>query len=98
LELHLTDVQNLLDELNGRLTAVTIQYPGSEPFIESFQKHVRFALHNPEKARIGKLLKKGRRWLHENSWKHPIFRDDFQKMVSRIDEFEGKNEPGEAAS
>lgn len=83
----MTDVANLLDELNGRLTAVTIKYPESEPYIESLRKHIRFALHNPEKARLSKLLKKSRTWLHEQSWKHPTFRPDFMKMVELIDAF-----------
>ena len=92
------NIDTLLDELNGRLTAVKVKFPGSEDYIESFQKHVRFALHNREKAKIDKLLRKGKDWLRTNAWKHPMFRDDFLVMVQKIDEFKGKNEPGEATS
>jgi hypothetical protein len=88
----MTDVESLLDELNGRLTSVTVRYPDAEPYIESLRKHIRFALHNPEKARLGKLLKKSRTWLNEQSWKHPIFRADFMKMVELIDKFEKRGE------
>jgi hypothetical protein len=84
----LTDVQNLLDELNGRLTAVAVKYPSTEPFIESLRKHIRFALHNPGKAKYGKLLKKTHSWLNEMKWKHPMFRSDFTAMVELIDKFD----------
>lgn len=84
----MTDVQRLLDEINGRLTAVVVTYPAAEPFIESFQKHVRFALLNPKEARYEKLLKKGRKWLNEMMWKHPLFRPEFSTMVGLIDKFE----------
>ena len=83
----MSDVENLLDELNGRLTAVAIKYPKAEPFIESYRKHVRFALHNPERAQYGDLIKKGRKWLSEMMWKHPTFRPEFSVMVDRIDKF-----------
>ena len=82
-----TDLQNLLDEMNARLTSVVVRYPDAEPYIESLRKHIRFALHNPEKAKIGKLLSKSRSWLNEQSWKHPMFRPDFMKMVELLDKF-----------
>lgn len=85
----MTDVQNLLDEINGRLTAVTVRYPDTQPFVMSFQKHVRFALNNPQEARYEKLLKKGRKWLVEMKWKHPLFRPEFSTIVELIDKFEG---------
>lgn len=81
-----TDVENLLDELNGRLTAVMVKNPGTEPFIESLRKHIRFALSNPKEARLEKLLKKSREWLNLMAWKHPMFRDEFLLMVKKIDE------------
>lgn len=84
----MTDVENLLDELNGRLTAVVVKYPDTKPFIESLHKHIRFALNNPEEARYGKLLKKAHQWLHEQSWKHPMFRPDFRAMVDAIEKFD----------
>jgi hypothetical protein len=84
----LTDVENLLDELSGRLTAVVVKYPDTQPFIESLHKHIRFALNNPREARYGKLMKKSRQWLHEMAWKHPMFRPDFMAMVDAIDKFE----------
>lgn len=88
----MSDADELLDELDGRLTAATVKFPEAKPFIWSFQKHVRFALSNPKERRMGKLLKKGRQWLSEMAWKHPVFRDDFMPMVKVIDEFESRGE------
>ena len=84
----MTDADTILDELNGRLTSVTVKYPEAKPFIQSFQKHVVFALNNPKERRMGKLLKKGREWLNTMAWKHPIFREDFMPMVKAIDDFQ----------
>jgi hypothetical protein len=81
-------IANLWDELHGRLTAVTVKYQDTQPFIESLHKHIRFALNNPNEARHGKLLKKSRQWLNEQAWKHPLFRPDFMAMVDAIDKFE----------
>lgn len=80
-------IESLWDEINGRLTATAVKHPGTETFLRSFQKHVRYASKNPSKADHPKLLKKGRQWLTEVMWKHPQFRDDFQKMVDAIDKF-----------
>jgi hypothetical protein len=84
----MTDVQNLWDEVNGRLTAIVVRYPDTERFIESFRKHVRFALHHPLEARHEKLLKKGKKWLLEVKWKHPLFRNDFDAILNAISKFE----------
>lgn len=89
----MTDVEHLLDQAHGRLTAISVKYPDAKPFIESFHKHVRFALNNPKEAKYEKLLKKGRQWLHEMSWKHPMFRPDFMKIVEAIDKFNEHRTP-----
>lgn len=83
----MTDLQCLLDELNGRLTAVTIKYPDAKLYIESLQKHVRYALHHPQDVNGVKFFKKVRGWLSLQSWKHPTFRPEFMKMVELIDKF-----------
>lgn len=81
-------IANLWDELYGRLTLVIVKYPETEPFIQSLRKHINCALKTPHLTNHGKLLKKTRLWLHEQSWKHPMFRDDFMAMVELIDKFE----------
>lgn len=83
----MADVDSLLDELNGRLTAVTVKKPETRLFIWSLQKHIKYAIDNPKNVRIGKLLKKTRNWLVMVKWKHPMFKDDFDPMVSAIDKF-----------
>ena len=88
----------LLDEINGRLTAVVVRYPETRPFIWSYQKHVQFALKNPEKANVGKVIKKGREWLSEMMWKHPLFRPEFSGIVEAIDRFENREFGGSSAS
>lgn len=85
-------IQSLWDEINGRLTATAVKHPGTELFLRSFQKHVRYALDNPSKADHAKLLRKGRDWLTMVMWKHPMFRDDFQKMVEVIDQFQKEHD------
>lgn len=85
-------VIDLWDEINGRLTAVAVKHPGTEKFLLSFQKHVRYALNNPSKADHPKLMRKGRDWLTMVMWKHPQFRDDFQKMVEAIDKFKEEHD------
>lgn len=87
-------VAGLLDELNGRLTAVVVKYPETKPFIWSLQKHIQYALKNPGDFDLGELLKKARDWLHEQAWKHPLFRPEFMGMVEAIDKF-AKKEIGE---
>jgi hypothetical protein len=82
-----SDVQGLLEEINGRLTATGVKYPDTRNFLRSFQKHVDYALKNPSRADYPKLLRKGRDWLSTVMWKHPTFRDDFAKMVDAIDKF-----------
>lgn len=92
--------ESLLDEINGRLTATAVRYPESKLFIWSFQKHVQYALKNPSRADLGKLIRKGRSWLQEMMWKHPAFRDDFQRIIEAIDKFKGEHDRqhGEAVS
>lgn len=85
-------VVELFDEMHGRLTAVTVKYPGTKPFIESLHKHIRFAISNPREARIDKLIKKSRKWLSEMMWKHPLFRPDFSAMVDLLDKFKGEHD------
>lgn len=84
----MTDIENLLDELDGRLTAVTVTKPDSRLFIWSLQKHVKYALKEPKNVRMGKLLQKTKDWLVAIKWKHPMFRDDFEPMVKLIERFE----------
>lgn len=81
------EVENLLDELSGRLTRAKLHYPVAEPYLESLHKHFRFALLNPTEADIPKLLRKSRKWLVMNSLKHPQFVEHFQPMVRLIDEY-----------
>jgi len=87
----MTDLQSFLDELNGRLTAVTVRYPEAALYIESLQKHVRYGLHHPDDVNVDKFLKKVRQWLSVQIWKHPTFRDDFVKMISLLDDFKKKH-------
>lgn len=82
------NADTLLDELDGRLTAVWVKYPDTRLFLLSFQKHVKYALKNPAGADVKKVLRKGRRWLSEVMWKHPLFRPEFEKMIRLIDDFE----------
>lgn len=79
---------DLMDEVDGRLTATAVKYPGSHLFILSFQKHVKYALKNPGKSDGPKLIRKGKQWLKEMSWKHPEFRDEFSRIVAAIEKFE----------
>lgn len=82
------NADTLLDELNGRLTSVVVRYPDTRLFIWSYQKHILFALKNPGKAKVSKVIRKGRKWLSEVMWKHPFLRPEFEKMVEAIDRFE----------
>lgn len=79
---------SLLEEVNGRLSAVAVKYPESRLFIWSYQKHVQYALNNPSRVDLAKLIRDGKKWLREMVWKHPEFRDDFTAIVERIDKFE----------
>lgn len=79
---------SLLDEVNGRLTATAVKYPEARLFIWSYQKHVQYALNNPSKVDLVKLIRDGKKWLREMVWKHPEFREDFSAIVERIDKFE----------
>lgn len=87
----MTNVDTLLDEINGRLSAVCVRYPDARLFILSYQKHVKFALEHPAQAKIEKVINKGRKWLTEVMWKHPLFRPEFQKIIDAIDNFEASH-------
>jgi hypothetical protein len=81
---------DLFEEINGRLTAIWIKYPETKPFIWSWQKHVNFCLHNPndERAKPHKVIEKGKVWMAEMKWKHPMFREDFDGILKAIEKFE----------
>jgi hypothetical protein len=79
---------DLFDEINGRLTAIWVKYPETKPFIWSFQKHVNFCLEHPEQAKPHKVIESGKKWMLEMKWKHPMFKEDFQKILDAIDKFE----------
>lgn len=93
-------IDSLWDEIDGRMTAVAVKFPDTALFLKSFHKHVKFAVANPSKTDHQKLLRKGRDWLTMVMWKHPMFRDDFQRMVEAIDKFKKEHDGqlGETAS
>jgi hypothetical protein len=84
----MNDIENLLGEVDGRLTAVTVKMPDTKNFIWSLQKHVKYALNEPQNVRMGKFLKKTNNWLTMVKWKHPMFKDDFDPIVKLIDKFQ----------
>lgn len=83
----MSDVDTCLDEVNGRLTAIWVKLPETKPFIWSFQKHVQYALDNPDKADYPRIFDKGRKWLLEMKWKHPMFADEFGRILDVMDKF-----------
>ena len=79
-----------MEALYGRMEVLTKRYPDARPFIWSLQKHLRFAMLNPDsdKYKKGKLLQKSKDWLREMRWKHPMFREDFGEMADLIEKYE----------
>lgn len=80
------DVENLLDAIDGRLTREVIMNPDTKDFIWSLQKHIRFALNNPTKADIPKLMRKSHGWITAMGVKYPQFGETFFEIKKLIEE------------
>ena len=79
---------DLLERLDYGLHKTGKDFPAARLFIWSLHKHIHYALHNPAKRRLGKLIPKARKWLAEMKWKHPQFKYHFEPLIDLIDEFE----------
>jgi len=82
-----SDLENLLDEVDGRMTRVYIRWPETWGIIWRQQKHVRQALNHPELVNKEKLLMKTRDWLVAAMVNHPMMDDDFRPVVNDISEY-----------
>lgn len=78
-----------MDEVDGRLTRTKIALPDMALFIQSLQKHIKYALNNPNKVDQPKLLRKSKGWLTAVSVKYPTFREHFMPIVEKIKTYEG---------
>lgn len=87
----MSDEVDLLKQVDGVLTKVTIKYPDSWELLWRAHKQIKHILDFPEehKATPGKTLLKVRTWLTAAMVNHPMFDEDFRPMVNEITDYFG---------
>ncbi len=75
---------DLLDEIDGRLTGVTIRWPEAWGLVWSIQKHVRFALYNDKQVDMKESLDKTRGRMSALIVNHPEFHEYLFPLVEKI--------------
>lgn len=78
--------QELFDEIDGRMTRVTIGWPETWGLVWKQQKHVRYALNNPEKVDEKKIVTDTRGWLIARMVEYPQLDEHFRPIVNKINE------------
>jgi hypothetical protein len=76
---------NLFDEIDSRLTGVTIRWPDAWPITSKIQKHVKYALNNDKTTDLVKYLKDTRGRLTAAMVNHPELQEYFRPLTEKID-------------
>lgn len=87
------DFVNLCDEIDGRLTRITIRWPETWWNVWKQQKHVRYALQYPERVNQAKVLKKTRDWLVLQTALHQGLDEHFIPIINNISAYLGDRAP-----
>lgn len=84
----MSDLVDLLREVDGRMTRVTLKYPDAWGYIWRQHKHVRQAVNRPDMVdNREKVLRKSRDWMVAALVNHPMFDDDFRPVVNDITDY-----------
>lgn len=84
----MSDLVDLLREVDGRMTRVTLKYPEAWGLIWRQHKHVRQAVNRPDMVdNREKVLRKSRDWMVAALVNHPMFDDDFRPVVNDITDY-----------
>jgi hypothetical protein len=78
------EILNLLDQIDGRLTRLTIGYPAALPEIWKVQKHVRYALNNPQAVDLEKYIEKARGRMTALAVNYPDFAEHLLPILQII--------------
>lgn len=82
------DFENLLDEIDGRLTRLTLHHSDTRLFVWSLQKHIRHALQNPTQVDQPKFLREMKGKATAMAVKYPNLSEHFFPVVQKISEYE----------
>jgi hypothetical protein len=78
------DELNLLDQIDGRLTRLTIGYPAAMNEIWKAQKHVKQALLNPREVDLPMYIDKTKGRLTAMMVNYPDFEEHLRPIVELI--------------
>lgn len=84
------DDLNLLDQIDGRLTRLTIGYPAAWAEIWKAQKHVRYALENPKEVDTREYIEKCRGRLTAMAVQYPDFMEHLGPVIDLIGREQGR--------
>jgi hypothetical protein len=79
------DELTLLDQVDGRLTRLTIGYPTAWGEIWKVQKHVRYALKNPRQTNVPKYIEQTKGRMTALAVKYPDFAEHLMPIVQLIE-------------
>lgn len=82
------DFENLLDEVDGRLTRLTLHHADTRLFVWSIQKHIRHALLNPTQVDQPKFLREMKGKATAMGVKYPNLAEHFFPIMQKISEYE----------
>lgn len=83
------EVLDLLDQIDGRLTRLTIGYPAAQPEVWKVQKHVRYALHNPKVVDLHKYAEQARGRMAVLAITYPDFTEHLKPILDLISREQG---------
>lgn len=82
------DFENLLDEIDGRLTRLVLHHSDTRDFVWGLQKHIRYALHHPNEVDQPKFLRETKGKATAMGVKYPNLSEHFFPIVQKIREYE----------
>lgn len=82
------EVENLLDEIDGRLTRLTLHHADTRLFVWGLQKHIKHALAHPNEIDVPKFLRETRGKATAMGVKYPNLAEHFFPIVQKIAEYE----------
>ncbi|HJS82614.1 MAG TPA: hypothetical protein VJ742_07230 [Nitrososphaera sp.] len=75
---------NLLDEIDGRLTGMTIRWPELRPEMLKIQKHVKYALNNDKITDLRQYLTDTRGRMTAAMVRFPELQEYFRPLTEKI--------------
>ena len=77
---------NLLDEIDGRLFRMQLGYPSASLELLKIQKHIRYALQNPNEVNLPEYVERARGQMTAMMVRYPDFVEHFKPIVDKINQ------------